>query len=114
MTAPSSLGLTGRPVSRRRLRRLSRQYAAVGVEVSARRLRQIANGGPAGETELIDIAFADAAIRFRGQCRQGKRARVQRRCLQGVVVAGAVVVALGTLIGLALAFFMLAAHTSPF
>ncbi len=114
MTAPSHLNLAGRPVSRRRLRRLSRRYADVGVTVAPERLRQIAGGCPARESELFDIAFAEAAIRIQGEQWHDRRVRARRRCMRSVIVAGAVVVALGTLIGLALAFFMLAAHTSPF
>ena len=93
---------------------MSRQYAAVGVTVPAARLRQIADGHPVGETELFDIAFADAAIRFRGERRHGRRARIQRRCVQSMLVAGSVVLAMTVLICIALAFFLLAAHMSPF
>ena len=113
MTAPSRLKL-GRQVSRRRLRRLSRQYAGVGVAVPAGRLRQIANGCPASDTEVIDIAFADLAIRFQSERRRNTRVRARRRCVHSMIVAGSVVVALIVLICLALAFFMLAEHTSPF
>lgn len=114
MTAPLHLNLAGRPVGRRRLRRLSRRYAAVGVSVPAARLRQIARGCPATETEMVDIAFAEAAIGIQGDQRHDKRVRARRRCVHSVIVAGAVVVALILLICLALAFFMLAEHTSPF
>lgn len=114
MTAPSHLNLAGRPVSRRRLRRLSRLYATVGVTVPAARLRQIANGCPASATETVDITFAEVAIGIRGERRHDKRVRAQRRCVHSAIVAGSVVVALIVLICLALAFFMLAAHTSPF
>lgn len=114
MTAPSHLRLAGRPVSRRRLRRLSRQYATVGVTVPAARLQQIANGCPASDTELVDITFADAALRFQGERRHDTRIRAQRRCVHSVIVAGSVVVALIMLSCLAMVFFMLVAHTSPF
>ena len=74
----------------------------------------IAAGQPPSETERFDIAFAEAAIRIQGDQRQGKRVQVQRRCVHCAIVAGAVVVALNVLLCLGLAFFMLAAHTSPF
>jgi hypothetical protein len=77
-------------------------------------LREIAAGQPPSETERFDIAFAEAAIRIQGDQRQGKRVQVQRRCVHCAIVAGAVVVALNVLLCLGLAFFMLAAHTSPF
>lgn len=114
MTAPSHLNLAGLPVSRRRLRRLSRRYAAVGVDVPAGRLRQIANGCPASEAELVDIAFADAATRFHGERRHDRRVHAQRRCVHSLIVAGSVVLALNVLICIALAFFTLATHASPF
>lgn len=114
MTAPSHLSLVGRPVSRRRLRRMSRQYAAVGVAVPAGRLRQIATGCPVSETESVDIAFAEAALRIQDERRHDKHVRARRRCVHSAIVAGSVVLALNVLICLALAFFMLAAHTSPF
>lgn len=114
MTAPSHLGLAGHPVSRRRLRRMSRQFAAVGVTVPTGRLREIAAGAPAGEAERFDIAFAEAAVRIQGDRRNDNRARMQQRCVRTVIVAGATVVALTVLLCLGLVFFMLAAHTSPF
>lgn len=113
MSAPSRLGLAGAPVSRRRLRRLSRQFAAVGVEMSAARLAQIAAGAPAGEHEAFDIAFAETAIRLRRDDRRTKRLRAQRRCAHLLVVAGAIVVALGVLVCIGLGFFLLAAHPTP-
>lgn len=113
MSAPPRLGLAGTPVSRRRLRRLCRQFAAVGVEVSAARLAQIASGAPAGEREMIDIAFAETAARLRREERKATLTRAQRRCAHWLIVAGAVVVALGVLVSIGLAFFLLAAHATP-
>ena len=114
MTAPPHLRLAGHPFSRRRLRRLSRQDAAVGVRVPAGRLRQIAVGCPASDRELVDIAFADAALRFHGERRHATLVRAQRSCVHSLIVAGSAVLALAFLISLALAFFMLAEHMSPF
>lgn len=114
MAAPSHLSLAGHPVSRRRLRRVSRQFATVGVEVSHERLRQIASGRPASEAERFDIAFAEVALRIRGEQRCGRRHRAQRLCVKSVIVFGAVVVALNVLVGLGLMFFLMAEHGSPF
>ncbi|MGI9161914.1 MAG: hypothetical protein ACR2JI_03155 [Mycobacterium sp.] len=114
MAAPSHLSLTGHPAGRRRLRRVSRQFAAVGVNVPAERLRQIAAGHPASESEQFDIAFAEAAIRITGEQRHSKRFRVKRRLVHSLVVTGAIVVAMNILICLGLVFIMMAAHTSPF
>lgn len=114
MTAPSHLSLAGYPVSRRRLRRLSRQYATVGVDVPAGRLRQIAGGCPASDAERVDIAFADAALRFHGERRHHTRVRAQRRCVHSLIVAGSAVLAMAFLISLALAFFLFAERMSAF
>lgn len=114
MTAPSHPVLAGHPVSRRWLRRVSRQFATVGVMVSPARLQQIASGSPASEAERFDILFAEAALHIKGDQRRGRRFRVQRRCVQSVIVFGAIVVALNVLIGLGLGFFLMAEHGSPF
>ena len=114
MTAPSHLSLAGRPAGRRRLRRVSRQFATVGVNVPAGRLRQISAGHPATEAERFDIAFAEAALRITGEQRHSKRFRAKRRLVHSVVVTGAIVVAMNILICLGLVFFLMAAHTSPF
>lgn len=114
MTAPSHLGLADRQVSRRRLRRVSRQFATVGVDVSPERLRHIASGGPASEAERFDIAFAEVALHIKGDHRRSRRSRAQWFCVRSVIVSSAVVVALNVLIGLGLAFFLMAEHRSPF
>lgn len=114
MTAPSRPILAGRQPTRRRLRRLSRRYAGVGVSMSAERLAQIASGCPASEDEMTDVAFAETATRIRVEQRQAKRGRAKRRCLHSAIVIGATVVALIILLGLALGFFLMAEHISPF
>ena len=114
MTAPSHLILAGRPASRRRLRRMSHQFATVGVNVPAQRLWQISAGYPATEAERFDIAFAETALRITGEQRHSKRFRVKRRLGHSVVVTGAIVVAMNILVCLGLAFIMMAEHTSPF
>ena len=114
MTAPSHPILAGRKFSRRRLRRLSRRFAGVGVDVSAARLAEIAAGHPASEDEMIDVAFAETATRIRVEQRRAKQGRAKRRCVHSAVVVGGTVVALTVLIGLGLAFILMAEHMSPF
>lgn len=113
MTAPSHPALAGQPVSRRRLRRLSRRFARVGVEVSASRLADIAAGRSVSEAELVDVEFASAVTQIQGEQRRAKRVRAQRRCVHWAIVAGSVVIALNVLLCLGLVVFMLAAHISP-
>lgn len=112
MAAPSHL--TDHPVSRRHVSRLRRRCAAVGVEVSGSRLRQIAAGAPATEQERVDIGFAETAFGIRREQRSARRRRARRRCLHSTIVLGATVLALVLLLGLGVAFFALASHTSPF
>lgn len=114
MTAPSHLSLAGQPVGRWRLRRLSRQFAGVGVNVTADRLAQIAAGHPVSDDELIDVAFAEAATRIRGEQRRARRGRAKRSCVRSAVMVAGTVVALNLLLCLGLAFFLLAEHSSPF
>lgn len=114
MTAPPHLSLAGHPVSRRRLRRLSRQFAAVGVTVPPARLAQIAAGHPATDAELLDVAFGDAVTRIRREQSEAKRARAKRRCVHSAIVVGATVVALIVVVCLGLGFFLMAEHVGPF
>lgn len=114
MTAPPHLSLAGQPVSRRRLRRLSREFAAVGIRVPPARLAQIAAGQPATADELVDVAFADAATHIRHEQVQAKRIRAKRHCVHSAIVVGATVLALITVVCLGLGFFLMAGHISPF
>lgn len=109
MAAPLDLvALTGQPVSRRRLRRMSRQFASVGVEMPAARLAQVAGGAPVSEDERVDIIFAQTADGIRRSQRRGARKRLRRRCAHGAVVAIAVVLALNLLLCLGFALLLLA------
>lgn len=114
MTAPPHPILAGRAPSRRRLRRMSRRYAGVGVSVSAERLAEIAAGCPPTEDEMVDVAFAETATRIRVERRQAKRGRAKKRCVHSAIVVGGTVVALVILLGLAMGFFLMAQHMSPF
>ncbi len=112
MTALPHLGFADRPVGRLALRRMSRQFAAVGVRVPTARLAQIAAGCPAAADELFDVAFAEAATRIRREQRHAKRVRAQRHCVHWMVVLGIAVLALAAVLGMGLGFFLMAAHAS--
>lgn len=115
MTAPLGPAWpAGHPVGRRQLRRLSRRWSRVGVSVRPARLEQIAAGADPTPAELVDIAFADLAIATQHEQRHAKHVRRQRRCLQGVMVVVATVVALNALLCVGLAFFLIATHGAPF
>ena len=111
---PRPIWLAGHPVSRRQLRRLSRQLADVGTPMAPKRLKQIAHGDPATPAELVDINFAQLTTGIRRSDRRSKRSRAQRLCLRWLIFAAAVVVALNALLCLGLLFFSLATHSLLF
>ncbi|WP_167100894.1 hypothetical protein [Mycobacterium sp. DL592] len=111
-SAPATLD--ARSCSRRQAKRLSRQFAEVGVDISPERLRHIAMGRPSSEAELIDVNFALTASQLLGEKRQSKRGRAQRRWTHSLIVIGAIVVALNLLLCLGLVMFVLTQHTSPY
>jgi hypothetical protein len=96
------------------LRRLSRRFSAVGVDISPERLREIADGAPASEGEWVDVNFALVATDLLTDQRRTRRVRARRRLVHWGIVAGAIVVALNVLLCLGLLFFVLTQHTSPY
>ena len=95
------------------LRRLSRRFGAVGVDIPPARLREIAAGAPASEREWVDVSFALVATNLVSDQRRTRRSRAQKRLAHWAVVAGAVVVALNVLLCLGLLFFVLTQHGYP-
>ena len=115
MTAPPGPAwLAGHPTGRRRLRRLSRGWASVGVGVAPDRLEQIAAGHEPTAAELVDITFAELALRTKHELRHDQHVSSKRRLVRGVMVIAATIVALNALLCLGLTFFLLATHSSPF
>jgi hypothetical protein len=98
---PSGLSLTGGAMSRRRARRLSRRFAGVGVRVSPSRLREIARGGRCAEGEWVDVGFALMALQTLREERRTKVARLRRRSMWWLVVAGVFIAALNFLVCIA-------------
>lgn len=96
------------------LRRLSRRFNTVGVDIAPERLREIADGAPATEAEWVDVSFAMVATNLLTEQRRTKRGRTRRRLVHWGIVAGAVVVALNVLLCLGLLFFVMTQHTSPY
>jgi hypothetical protein len=96
------------------LRRLSRQFSTVGVDIPPSRLRAIASGAPATEGEWVDVSFALVATNLMAEQKQTKRVRTQRRIVHWALVGGAVLVALNALLCLGLLFFVLTQHTAPY
>lgn len=100
--------------SRRQLKRMSRDFAGVGVGIPPERLQQIAMGGTATDDELVDVSFALTATQLLSEKRRSKRGRAQRRCVHGLVLAVAILISINVLLCLGLLLFMLTQHTAPY
>lgn len=95
------------------LRRMSRRFSTVGVDIPPSRLRQIAAGAPATEGEWVDVSFALVATNLMTERRHTKRVRARRRVVHWALVGGAILVALNALLCLGLLFFVLTQHAAP-
>jgi hypothetical protein len=100
--------------SGRQLRRMSRNFAGVGVGIPPERLQQIAKGETATEDELVDVSFALTATQLISEKRRTKRGRAQRFCVRGAIVGVAILIAINVLMCLGLLLFVLTQHTSPY
>jgi hypothetical protein len=70
--------VTGKSLTPRQARRMSRDFARVGVDMSAERLRDISAGAAAGD-EWADIEFALVASGIRDQEHQERLDRLDQR-----------------------------------
>ena len=95
------------------LRRMSRRFSSVGVDIPPARLREIAEGAPATEGEWVNVSFALVATNLMAEQRHTRRVRAQRRVVHWALVGGAVLIALNALLCLGLLFFVLTQHASP-
>jgi hypothetical protein len=100
--------------SRRQLKRLSRNFAGVGVGIPPERLQQIVAGGTATDDEMVDVTFALTATQLLSERRRSKLGRAQRRCVRGIILAVAILIAINVLLCLGLMLFVLTQHTSPY
>ena len=71
--------VTGKSLTPRQARRMSRDFARVGVDMSAERLRDISAGAAAGDDEWADIEFALVASGSRDQEHQERLDRLDQR-----------------------------------
>ena len=112
MTArPSPVRLRDEPVS---MRRLSRRFATVGVDISPGRLREIADGHPATDSEIINVNFALVVTSTLSDERRAKHVRARRRVVHWLTVAGAILIALNLLACLGFVLFLLAQHPQTY
>ena len=104
----------GPMLGRRRARRMSRRFAAVGVGIPPARLREMAAGAPAADDELADVGFAFVATEMEREQRHAKFVHRRRCAVRWLVVAGVVLLMLNVLICMAYGMLSLAQHTSPY
>ena len=93
---------------------MSRRFAEVGVRISASRLKDLAAGSAATDSERIDVKFALAACELQRETFSARLIRAQRRCVRWLLVIVMTIVALMGLVCVAYLFFGLAAHLPPF
>ena len=100
----------------RQLKRLSRDFAEVGVGIPPERLQQIAMGAAATEDERVDVAFAltATALLSEKRRRRSKVSRAQRSCVHAIVVVAATLIAINVLLCLGMLLFVLTQHTTPY
>lgn len=100
-------------LTRRQARRMSREFATVGVQIQPDRLQQISAGARSCGRELIDVNFALVATAYNQQSRTVTFHNVRRHAAHWLLVAAMVVLSLGLLISLTLAMLSLVEPTFP-
>ena len=101
--------------SPRQLKRMSRDFAGVGVGIPPERLQQIAVGGAAPTyDEMVDVTFALTATQLISEKRRSKVGRAQRHCVRGLILLVTILIAINVLLCLGLGLFVLTQHTSPY
>ncbi|MDV3125796.1 hypothetical protein M1247_12785 [Mycobacterium sp. 21AC1] len=93
---------------------MSRRFSGVGVCIAAARLREIAAGAPAADTELANVEFAVLASELRHDEQVAAVKRYKRQCVRWLVVAVVCLAMLGSLICITWLQLSLAMHTAPF
>jgi hypothetical protein len=105
--------MRGHNLGRRQARRLSRNFAIVGVHIPATRLQQLVIGSPVATKELTDVNFALIATQYNREKKCAKKSYLQRRCGHVMICAGLILVALNFLICIAYCFFTLTQQAAP-
>lgn len=98
-------------LSRRQARRLSREFAGVGVLIPPERLQQISAGAPIFGDEHIDVTFALVATTCNIETRANRFHRLRRRAARWLLVGAMVLVSLTLLIALTLAMLSMVQPT---
>ncbi|MBB3603863.1 hypothetical protein FHT40_003524 [Mycolicibacterium sp. BK556] len=101
--------------SPRQIKRLSRNFAGVGVGIPPERLQEITVGGAAPTyDEMVDVTFALTATALISEKRRSKVGRAQRHCVRGFILLVTILIAINVLLCLGLMLFVLTQHTTPY
>jgi hypothetical protein len=100
-------------LGRRQARRLSRQFACVGVTTTPERLQAMMAGAPVAASEVTDFNFALIASQLERDERNAKFKRLQRRGTRSLIFVGLLLVTLHFLVCFAYALFSLIELGAP-
>ena len=100
-------------LTRRQARRMSREFAAVGVQIQPDRLQEISAGARSCGSELIDVNFALVATAYNQHSRTMTFQHLRRHAARWLLVAAMMVISLGLLISLTLGMLSLVQPTFP-
>jgi len=100
-------------LTRRQARRLSRDFATIGVRIPAERLQEISAGATLACAEHTDINFALLATAYNREARPTMVAQVRRHAGRWLLVTTMALVSLSALIALALLMLNMVQPTIP-
>ena len=98
-------------LTRRQARRMSREFAGVGVQIPPERLQQISAGAPIFGDEHVDVNFALVATACNVEARVSRFQEMRRQVARGLLVGAMVVLSLIVLIALTLAMLSMVQPT---
>ncbi|WP_246133484.1 hypothetical protein [Mycobacterium helveticum] len=102
-----------RSLGRVRARRLSQQFASVGVRTAPGRLRAMTAGLPVAADEVTDVHFALIALEMNRATRAARIKRLKRRGSRSLLLAGLILVVLHFLLCVAYLLLNLAQQATP-
>lgn len=100
-------------LTRRQARRLSREFATIGVYIAADRLLEISAGAVVAGAEHTDIRFALMATAYNHETHPTVITQVRRHAGRWLLVGAMILVSLGALIALTLLMLNMVQPTIP-
>lgn len=100
-------------LTRRQARRMSRDFATIGVQIAPDRLQQISAGATAHGREWTDVNFALVATAYNQQARAASFDGIRRHAARWLLVGAMTILSLSLLISLTLLMLSLVQPTFP-